>query len=96
MQVRLGDLDEVAEDIVEANLQRLDAGALPLTALDLRDVPPTVAAKVAKLVETGKPAGRILSIVMGFVALLGFPLLTLLGVLILRLSLSPDVSRYCR
>ena len=44
-------------------------------------------AVAAKLVETGKPAGRILSIVMGFVTLLGFPLLTLLGVLILRLSL---------
>jgi hypothetical protein len=53
-------------------------------------------AVTAKLVQSGKPVGRILSIVMGFVTLLGFPLLTLLGVLILKLALSPEVSRYCR
>lgn len=50
----------------------------------------------SKLVEKGHPAGRILSIVMGFVSLLGFPLLTLLGVLILKTALSPEVARHCR
>ncbi len=48
-------------------------------------------AVAAKLVETGKPAGRILSIVMGFVTLLGVPVAhLLLGVLVLRLFALPD------
>ena len=38
VQVRLRDLDVVAEDVVEPDLERGDAGALPLARLDLRDV----------------------------------------------------------
>ena len=36
-EVRLGDLDVVAEDRVIAHLQRADAGALPLALLDGRN-----------------------------------------------------------
>jgi hypothetical protein len=37
--VGLGDFDVIAEHIIEADLQRLDAGAGALASFDLRDVP---------------------------------------------------------
>jgi len=36
------DLDVVPEDVIESNLQRLNAGALPFPRFDLRDVLPPV------------------------------------------------------
>ena len=52
-----GDLDVVAEDVVEAHLERGDAGALPLARLDLRDVLLAVLAEIAQLVEFGVVSG---------------------------------------
>ena len=57
MQVGARDLDVVAEDVVEAHLERLNAGALPLARFDLRDVLPAVLAQVAQLVQLGVEAG---------------------------------------
>ena len=48
-------------------------------------------ALAANLVQSGKAVGRILSIVMGIVAV---PIL--LGVLIIKLSLTDEVTRYCQ
>ena len=48
-------------------------------------------AVAANLVQSGNPAGRILSLVLG---IFGIPLL--LGILIIKLALSDEVSRYCR
>src|SRR5581483_1432648 len=53
VQVRLGNFDVIAENIVEANLQRLDAGSTPLTRLNLGDILPSVAAQVPELVQFG-------------------------------------------
>jgi hypothetical protein len=50
----------------------------------------------ANLVQNGSPAGRILSLVVGFVSLLGFPLVTLIGVMIVKSALSDAVQRHCR
>ena len=50
MQIRFRDLDVVAEHIVEANLQRLDARPRALAQFDLRDVLAAVAADVAQLI----------------------------------------------
>ena len=55
--VGLGDFDVVAEDVVEADLQRLDAGAGALAGLDLGDDLAAIAAKVAQFVEIGVAAG---------------------------------------
>ena len=55
--VGAGDFDVVAEDVVEAHLQRCDAGALALARFDLRDVLLAVLAEVAQLVELGVVAG---------------------------------------
>src|ERR1035437_6757440 len=51
VQVRLGDLQVIAEDAVELDLQRTDASALAFALLDLCDVLLAVTAQVAKLVE---------------------------------------------
>ena len=53
MLVGLGNLDVVAEDIVEADFQRLNSGAGPLALLDLCDILPAIAADIAQLVEFG-------------------------------------------
>ncbi len=55
--VGLGDFDVVAEDVVEADLQRLDAGAGALAGLDLGDDLAAIAAKVAQFIEIGVAAG---------------------------------------
>ena len=57
VQIGLGDFQVVAEDAVELDLQRADAGALALALLDLRDVLLAVAAEVAQFVERGIDAG---------------------------------------
>ena len=57
MQIGFRDLDVVAEDVVEAHFQRLNAGARALARFDLRDVLPAVAAEVAQLIELGVKAG---------------------------------------
>jgi hypothetical protein len=54
------------------------------------------AAIAAHLLQNGHPAGRILSLVVGFVSLLGFPLVTLIGVMIVKQALSHEIQRYCR
>ncbi len=51
LQVGLADLYVKAEDIVELDLERVDAGALALALLDLGDVVFAVAADVAEFVE---------------------------------------------
>ena len=53
MQVCLGDFEVIAEDTIELDLQRTDAGPLPLALLDLRNVLLAVTAQVAKFVEPG-------------------------------------------
>ena len=53
LQVGLADLNVKAEDVVELDLERVDAGALALALLDLRDVVLAVAADVAEFVELG-------------------------------------------
>jgi hypothetical protein len=55
-------------------------------------VPSSVA---ANLVQEGKPAGRILSMVVGFVGLLGL-ITTLPAILVLKLAFSDEVTRHCR
>ena len=55
--VGFGDFDVIAEYVIEANLQRLDAGARPLARFDLRDVLAAVLAQVAQFVEFGVVAG---------------------------------------
>ena len=57
VQVGLRDFEVVAEDGVELDLQRADAGALALALLDLRDVLLAVAAEVAQFVERAIDAG---------------------------------------
>ena len=57
MQVGLGDFDVVAEDVVEADLERLDAGAGALAGFDLGDELAAVLAEVAQFVELGVVAG---------------------------------------
>ena len=57
LQVGLADLDVKAEDVVELDLERVDAGALAFALLDLGDVVLAVAADVAKLVEFGVHSG---------------------------------------
>ena len=52
-QVRLRDFDVVAKDVVEAHLERTDAGAPALARLHLGDVLLAVAAQAAELVELG-------------------------------------------
>ena len=54
--VGLGDFDVVTEDVVEADLQRLDAGAGAFASLDLRDDLAAIAAEIAQLVEIGVEA----------------------------------------
>ena len=55
-QVRLADLDVVAEDAVEADLERRDAGARALALLDGGDRRAPAAADLAQLVELGVDA----------------------------------------
>jgi hypothetical protein len=57
LQVRLRDLDVVAEDLVVADLERADAGARALARLELGDPALAVVAKRAKLVDLGRVAG---------------------------------------
>ncbi len=52
-EVRLGDLDVVAEDLVVADLERADAGALPLALLDARDPALAFGADGAQFVKLG-------------------------------------------
>ena len=49
--IRLRDLDVITENVVEADLERRDPGALPLARFDLRDVLAAVLAEVAQFVE---------------------------------------------
>ena len=58
VQIGAGDFDVVAEDVVEADLQRGDAGALALAGFDLGDVLVAVLAEVAELVELGDGSRR--------------------------------------
>src|SRR5207237_7237106 len=51
MLIGFGDLDVIAEDGVEFDLERANAGALPLPLLDGQNVLPGVVAQVAQLVE---------------------------------------------
>ena len=53
-----GDFDVVAEDVVEAHLERRDAGALALAGFDLGDVLFAVLAEVAQFVELGDGSRR--------------------------------------
>ena len=57
MLIGAGDLDVVAEDVIEAHFERGDAGALALAGLDLGDVPLAVLAQVAEFVELGMVSG---------------------------------------
>jgi hypothetical protein len=57
MQVGARDFEVIAEDIVEAHLQRLDAGTLPFARFDLRDVLAAVQAEIAQFVEFGVETG---------------------------------------
>ena len=52
-----GDFQVVAEDVIEADLEGADAGAGPLTRLDLGDVALAVAAQAAQLIEFSMVAG---------------------------------------
>jgi hypothetical protein len=51
VQVRLGDLDVVAEDLVVAHLERADARAPPLARFHLGDVARAMGAELAQLIE---------------------------------------------
>src|SRR5260370_10927478 len=53
MQVRLGDLDVVAENLVEADFERSDVGALALALFHRGDDLLAVLAEIAQLVEVG-------------------------------------------
>ncbi len=53
MHIRLGDFQIIAEDVVEADLERADAGAGPLALLDLGEVGFAVARNIAQLIEAG-------------------------------------------
>ena len=55
-EVRLGDLDEVAEDGVELDLQRLDAGALAFVFLEAGRSSPCRRGRRAEFVELGRLA----------------------------------------
>ncbi len=56
MQVRFGDLDVVPEDLVEADFERSDIGALPLALFHRGDDLLAVLAEIAQLVEFGVKA----------------------------------------
>jgi uncharacterized OB-fold protein/uncharacterized membrane protein YeaQ/YmgE (transglycosylase-associated protein family) len=75
-------VDALVSNLTESGIYLIGAGLL------FGVVPYAVA---ANLVQNGVPAGRILSLVLGIV---GAPLL--LGILIFRLAMSDEVSRYCR
>jgi len=53
MLIGAGDFDVVAEDVVEAHLERSDAGALALAGFDLGNVSLAVLAEVAEFIEFG-------------------------------------------
>src|SRR5688572_33118253 len=53
MEVRLRNLDVIAEDAIEANLERADAGALPLALFHLGDHLPSRSAVRAELIKAG-------------------------------------------
>ena len=55
--VGVGDLQVVPEDLVEAHLERRDAGAVALALLQGGDVLLAAVAEVAQLVELGVVAG---------------------------------------
>ena len=57
MLVGFGDLDVVAEDVVEAHLERSDAGPLALPRFDGGDVLLAVALDVAQRIKVGVIAG---------------------------------------
>ena len=57
-RVRVGDLEVVAEHLVEADLERRDPGALALPLLERGDVLPAAVAQRAELVELGVVALR--------------------------------------
>ena len=57
MQVRLGNFDVVAENVIEADLQRLDLCARTLARFDLRNVLAAVAADIAQLIQLGMVTG---------------------------------------
>ncbi len=57
MQVRARDLQVISEDVVEAHFERLNAGALSLARLNLRDVLAPVQAQIAQFVEFGMVPG---------------------------------------
>ena len=57
MQIGLGDFDVVAEDVVEADLERCDAGASALALLYLHEVRAAVLRDIAQLVERGVETG---------------------------------------
>ena len=59
-QVHVGvrDFDVVAEDVVEADLERLDAGARAFARFDLGDVLAAVPAEIAQFVQFGVEARR--------------------------------------
>jgi hypothetical protein len=50
----LGDLDEIADDVVVADLERLDAGGLGIGGLEAGDHSLAVVAQAALLVELGR------------------------------------------
>ena len=51
LQVRLGDLEEVAEHALVANAERADAGGLPLAGLEGREEPLRIGAKRTQPVD---------------------------------------------
>ena len=51
VQVGLADLDVITENRIKFDFERMDAGALPLTFLNLRDVLFAVAAQVAQIIK---------------------------------------------
>ena len=57
MLVGFRDLDVIAEDVVEADFQRLDAGAGALARFDLGDILAAVMAEIAQFVQFGVEAG---------------------------------------
>jgi hypothetical protein len=83
MQARPADGISALIDSLTASGLYVIGGAVVLLVLPF--------ALAANLVQSGKAVGRILSIVMGIVAV---PIL--LGVLIIKLSLTDEVTRYCQ
>ena len=70
-ELRLGDFDEVSEDVVELDLERIDAGAFSFRLLELGDPFLAVARGVAERVEFGGEAvaddASVLGVGGGFV-----------------------------